>query len=170
MVTFVNYKVFSIAVIASGLGACSTLPNPLENIGAPKQQGEVVVTQVPAEGQIPAQKLAAGECGLFVWGAGPEKPFILFSKSGTEKAEWAAPGGNTTLEVTFETQTGTDREIRMSKVDGNVVTLELSDMLARPAGMSYRKGQLFHETDEGWSRTVPVVALDSCQSAAIPES
>lgn len=115
---------------------------------------------------LPAQTLAVGECGLFVWAATPSKPFILFSEAAKARGLWydGAQEPLTLIEKSGEIAYDQSPENSYLRPNGQRLRLALSDAEMIEDGMRYKSGTLTVQTPEGWEKVMPVIGLAACQT------
>lgn len=141
-----------------GLSACASIP---------KTQN----TPLTAENTngLSARVLADGECGLFVWSAGPAKTFILYGQSPKSRASWQSPTGEITLSVSAQSGVPAQGQYPQQSFNGpnaQTLTLDLKGVQPIENGTRYRLGTLTQRSAEGWDRITPVVGLSACKNAA----
>ena len=111
------------------------------------------------------QTLETGECGLFVWAASPEKPFILFSQSAKASGLWY----NERVETLVITANSGDASYQQfpqtiyQRKSGETLELSLFDAQPIDDGMRYKSGTLRYMTEAGWQKIVPVIGMAACQ-------
>lgn len=154
-----NYKaVLGLSLIGMFVSACAS--TGVANIKTK--------TQSNLKSGLPAQTLAVGECGLFVWAARPSKPFILFSKAAELRGLWheGVQESLTLITQSGEIAYGQSPENIYLRPNGERLRLALSDPEMIEDGMRYKSGTLTLQTPEGWEKIIPVIGLAACQIKA----
>ena len=113
---------------------------------------------------LSAQSLAPGECGLFVWSAGVDKQFTLFSRSKTNTGVWYGPDGETALNLTGRSGATTDGQYPKQDFAEAGLSLVLKGPEVITQGTRYKQGILKQQSPEGGYKVTPVVGLSMCQS------
>lgn len=138
------------------LPACASVPGSNQTEPSPPSQ---VFTD-----RLPPQNLAPGKCGLFIWAGGERQKFIGFETEGEIKLIL----GGETLEGrrVFETEESEfERSYEVKPFEGALKEVSLSLIEDREIAEGFRySGRLKSQTDAGWERLTPVVALYSCVS------
>lgn len=157
-------RLLSISLIAGCLTGCASGP-------AAKQTGSAVaamespVAEVPADG-LPPQKLAAGECGLFLWGMAAPRRFIFFTEPSSGEALVLHNGAAQRLIVT-----NTDGEVfgqfftetQYLSADGTwSVNLSLKPGEMLEGGQRVESGRLVTTGADGWETVLPVTGVRAC--------
>lgn len=157
-------RLLSISLIAGCLAGCASGP-------AAKQSGSAVavmespVAEVPAEG-LPPQKLAAGECGLFLWGMAAPRRFTFFTEASSGEALVLHNGAAQRLIVT-----DTDGEVfgqfftetQYLSADGTwSVNLSLKPGEMLEGGQRVESGRLVTTGADGWETVLPVTGVRAC--------
>lgn len=141
-----------------GLASCSTTPD------TPAALARANSVQ---PGGLPAQQLALGECGLFLFSLSGEPRFIFFSKAGTDEARMVivdqeetlslqSRGGDVFGQFTTEQQWLVPRTSQ--RVDVSVVAGE-----PLVAGQQVPSGRLKVTDPNGWEMIIPVSGVRACQ-------
>ena len=154
-----NYRaVFGLALVGMFFSACAST-------GANQIKGKPQPSSKPG---LPAQTLAIGECGLFVWARTSTKPFILFSQAAKSRGLWYNDTQETItlLKNSDGSAYGQAPENTYQRPNGQSLRLALSDAEMIEDGMRYKSGTLTFLTDEGWEKVMPVIGLAACQTQA----
>lgn len=155
-------RIVSMAVSAAVLAACASAPDnaPQKSVAANQ-----ATSAVPTDG-LPAQKLAPGECGLFLWGMAAPRKFVFFLKANTgdglvlidDKSHAlrmvSARGevfGQFLTEMGFS-GSGTDTRVSVTLIPGE--TLE--------GGQRVKSGNLLFTGADGWETVLPVTGVRAC--------
>lgn len=157
-------RLLSISLIAGCLTGCASG-------SAAKQSGSAVavmespVAEVPVEG-LPPQKLAAGECGLFLWGMAAPRRFTFFTEASSGEALVLHNGAAQRLIVT-----DTDGEVfgqfftetQYLSADGTwSVNLSLKPGEMLEGGQRVESGRLVTTGADGWETVLPVTGVRAC--------
>jgi hypothetical protein len=144
--------------------ACATGPSE-QSRSSPVQAMESPVSEVPVEG-LPPQRLAAGECGLFLWGMAAPRRFTFFTKSTSGDALILLDGAPENLVVTdtngevfgqFFTET------QYLSADGKwAVNLSLKPGELLEGGQRIESGRLVTTGADGWETVLPVTGVRAC--------
>ncbi len=152
-------KHFAIIMVLLALAACSTTPKP----------SEVKTVDGKKSDRLSARTLLPGECGLFVWSAGVEKRFILFSKANVDdfQAVWFNGHNEEALTTQNTSGTATNGHYPTQKFitpDGNALHLNLKSPKTIETGTAYPGGTLKKVMAQGgYDRVMPVLGLSMCQ-------
>ncbi len=122
--------------------------------------------RAPGQG-LPPQKLAPGQCGLFVWTADQPRYLLLFSDQLSGEARWYDQGVIDNLTIgagAGERVFGQFTEQTYRTDDGRDLTLTLIDGEEMDLGMRFARATLKFSDAEGWSKVKPVSAIATCQS------
>jgi hypothetical protein len=119
-----------------------------------------------AVASLPAQTLAAGECGLFLWTADAPNRFVFFAKS-NNTAKVLLPTGSENLSLA--TQGGTlfgqfmTRSTYAAPGKTSVsVSLEPGEVIE--GGQRAKSARLRFSDAKGWETVMPVVGLTHCDT------
>lgn len=121
--------------------------------------------EVPAEG-LPAQKLAPGECGLFLWGMSAPRRFVFFTEASSGEALILHDGAPQRLVVAeaggevfgqFFTESGYTAPGANWTV---ILTLAPGELLE--GGQRVRSGRLVTRGADGWETVLPVTGVRAC--------
>ena len=124
----------------------------------PTSQNEKASNIAPVQTGLPPQKLAPGECGLFIWTTDTSKKFIGFETA--DEAKLFLNGQ--ILSVNRQENEGLNvRERQYDLPNEGVATLSLEPGKSLKDGASF-SGQIVSKTPDGWDRVTPVVALSNC--------
>lgn len=149
-------------VVAS---ACVSNPETGASSGANSTAG------VPDRG-LPAQRLAYGSCGLFLWSLSGEPTFTFFSEATTGRAlmlisdtqrELVQTGASGDIFGQFMT-----RQVYDSPQTGDRVDLELEPGEQLIDGQRVDAGRLRVTDAEGWSTVIPVSGVRACRERPDP--
>lgn len=121
----------------------------------------------PAPGDLPAQNLAPGECGLFLWTKGEPRRFIFFARPATATANLMLSGEQQSL--TLIRQGGSLFGQFMTELDyvdpaGLPVDVRIVPGKMVDGGQRIESGRMTLQDDGGWETIVPVVGLRACQA------
>ena len=143
----------ALAGCASGTGTAPVAPAP----------------DVTIAGNLPAQDLSPGECGLFLWTQGDPRRFICFSKAGASTAETMLAETQQTLAMVR--QGGTLFGQFMTEMDyispeSESVSLRISPGETVEGGQKISSGRIIILNSGGWETVIPVSGLRACQPDA----
>ncbi|MBA4225268.1 MAG: hypothetical protein C0456_01440 [Hyphomonas sp.] len=157
-------RLLSISLIAGCLAGCASGPAAKQTASAVAAM-ESPVAEVPAEG-LPPQKLAAGECGLFLWGMAAPRRFTFFTEASSGEALVLHNGAAQRLIVT-----DTDGEVfgqfftetQYLSADGTwSVNLSLKPGEMLEGGQRVESGRLVTTGADGWETVLPVTGVRAC--------
>lgn len=152
--------ILSAVMIAAG---CSTAPDAAD----PAQLARLAnpAPDMPTDG-LPAQRLAPGECGLFLWGMSAPRRFVFFTEASSGEALVLHDGAPLQLKVTdaggevfgqFFTETG-----YMSPTGDLSVALALTPGELLEGGQRVRSGRLVTRSNDNWETVLPVTGVRAC--------
>ncbi len=156
-------KRLTILIIASMAAACASNPDEREAIAAVAPP--VATSDVPADG-LPPQRLAPGECGLFLWGMSAPRKFVFFSEGTSGEALVLIEDEPKTLKMTsaggdvfgqFLTEMGFQDAAAGTKV---AVTLNPGEPLE--GGQRIDSGSVLMRKADGWETVLPVTGVRVC--------
>lgn len=142
-------------------------------LGACASSGAPAATDTPKTGpsevaaaSLPAQTLAPGTCGLFLWTRDEPRHFVLFFKAGDATAEAIVDGRHQTLNV--DSQDGDVfgqflTRMALSAPDGDPVMLTLEPGEEIDGGRRVPLARLMYDNEEGWEIITPLTGLTACQ-------
>lgn len=156
------------------LSACGVISpqEPAPAVPEETQPEQPVVASIGSDevlsriGTIPAQQVATGECGLFLWAKREDAPLILFQRS----------NGNTLMRVDGSVQglarTAMENQLALQFFRNQEFTL--ADMTIKVAivpeqtrtlqqGLKVPSGSISISTQSGWSAAIPVAGAIGCQ-------
>lgn len=124
---------------------------------------------VAIAGNLPAQDLSLGECGLFLWTQGDPRRFIYFSKAGASTAETML--AETQQRLAMVRQGGTLFGQFMTEMDyispeSESVSLRISPGETVEGGQKISSGRIIILNSGGWETVIPVSGLRACQPDA----
>lgn len=143
------------AILYLALTACATTPT------ASKTSEAKPLTRQ----SLAPQKLASGDCGLFVWKASTPKSFLLFSQNTKGTGLWYN-GSEEPIQIVAqsgEPAFGQFPDTRYTRPDGQALSLALSTPEPLEDGLAYKSGKLSFTTSDGWEKIIPVVGLSACK-------
>lgn len=145
------------------VAGCSTAPRSEEPARIAKLA--TPVPELPVEG-LPPQKLAPGECGLFLWGMSAPRRFVFFAKASSATALFLHEGaplqvaltdtggevfGQFFTETTYMTATG-DMAVELVLTPGDILE----------GGQQVRSGRIVSRGKDGWETVLPVTGARAC--------
>jgi len=166
-------KRFASSVLPLLLGACAILPS-----GGARSAGEVSPAMERANaveiaegdmidiGALPAQELAPGECGLFLFAAKPTKRFVFFATASAGTGVMKLNGEMVTLVRTGGEGPVIDQHFTEQTYSAPAYGLELAVSIELTstalAGSRVDGGALRLTREDGWSMVVPVAGATTC--------
>ena len=145
------------------LAACASGVEPAPKAGV--RSVEVTAASAATE-SLPAQTLAPGKCGLFLWTQDEPRRFVLFYEAGAASAKAVLNGQETALAI--ESQGGDVFAQFMTRIDfrapnGVPVSLALEPGDLIEGGRRVPLARMVSQDDEGWETIVPLAGLTACQ-------
>lgn len=143
----------------AALAACVTQAVPPE----PSSPASLIVL---SDAELTTQRLAPGECGLFLWNRNASNRFIFFSRAGSGNAVFMFNDIARNL-----SQTGIGGEIfgqfltEMSYEDataGLFVTVTIEPGKPIDGGQKVRAGKIMVKDEAGWEVILPVAGTRAC--------
>ncbi|MEE9347747.1 MAG: hypothetical protein V3U82_06100 [Robiginitomaculum sp.] len=116
-------------------------------------------------GQLTPRDLKPGDCGLFIWSAGPARRLVLFSQNSANEAVWH--DGKLEHKLSIKTRSGSEAFAQYPRQEfetqsGETMRLSLGAAQSIESGMRYKSGLLSYDDSENWGVVTPVVGLSSC--------
>lgn len=138
--------------------------------GSPSQTAPISMKSTPdlspPTAGLSAQKLSAGECGLFLWTKATPNTLIFFTKAGSDTALVKIAD---TQETLAQTNAGGDifgqfmtKQIYVSPTN-NTVALAFERGEELKDGQRAENGRLTVLSNKGWETIIPVVGVRACQ-------
>jgi len=152
-------------LLASAIAAMTACAGTPDASPAADTQSAAATRDVPAEGLLP-QRLAPGQCGLFLWGMSAPRKFVFFTEGTAGDALILIDDMATRLPMTsaggdvfgqFLTQMGFTDAATGSTV---VVTIEPGEALE--GGQRVDTGNILFRNAEGWETILPVTGVRAC--------
>lgn len=115
--------------------------------------------------RLPAQNLAPGKCGLFVFAKDEARTFILFAQEGG--AAKLFDGAQVALTQTAKSGAAQDKQFPVQSfksATGEDVMLTLRNAERFEGGTRYPGGLLERVRADGWALKIPVAGLSTCIS------
>ncbi|WP_417450043.1 hypothetical protein [Kordiimonas sp.] len=116
---------------------------------------------------LPAQTLAKGECGLFLWLKREDAPLVFFQRSGSLAAEMIVDGSLRALTRDaaegpigmsfFERQNFVGDDMRVN------LRIQVEADRSLQQGLKVPSGMISIDTHEGWSAALPVAGAIGCK-------
>lgn len=156
------------ALFAASLGVAACQQGASRPALAPMPVAVANADGFPLEiGSLPAQELAVGSCGLFLWTKGAEPQLVFVSDSRSPTARMVLDGEIRTLQRTSaEGAGGYGQFVRQSFTSGETVIALGFEPEARPGlvdGAAVPRGALRLTDGEGWDMVLPVAGLIACK-------
>ncbi|MEL7130173.1 MAG: hypothetical protein AAGK23_11560 [Pseudomonadota bacterium] len=168
---------FGLALVAAGCASSqgatgpANTPDNTREVASTSQTG--LVSDVPGIG-LPAQTLAIGECGLFLWSQTDLSRFTFFAKAGASEALLLFNGAPTDLALTATRgdifgQFLTDLTYRIVST-GQEITVTYTPGEPLEGGARVSSGRISYKTPDGWTTVLPVVGVRACQLQPPPDT
>lgn len=150
------------AVLCVGLfsAACASSSSETARVAAVE-----AVQNVPEEG-LPAQRLSAGECGLFLWSMTAPREFVFFTKAGATEAQvWHDEQSLPLLivdshgDVFGQFLTGSDYISQDGAIEVGL-SFTPGEMLEQ--GQRIAGGRLVIRQPDDWETVQPVTGVSAC--------
>ena len=156
----INLKMRYSAIICAAMmmAGCETISSA---VGTEKSAS--TLSKASQESRLPAQNLAPGECGLFVFRRDEARTFTLFAREGAGAKLF--DGQEVALTQTEKSGTPYDLQYPVQSFvtdQGTRVDLTLSEPQVLDQGTRYINGLLEQTRPDGWSLKMPVAALSIC--------
>lgn len=159
---------------AISLTACGILPEPASETESQPDvpvQASVIRSIGDDEvlsriGTIPAQQVATGECGLFLWAKREDAPLIIFQRSSGETLMRVDGTVQALSRSSMENQIALQfyRNQQFSVGDMSVkVTITPEQTRTLQQGLKVPNGSVSLSTESGWSAAIPVAGAIGCQ-------
>jgi len=121
-------------------------------------------------GTLPAQKMDAGSCGLFLWSRGDRRELLLFSGGGNAvNARVMFDGTIVTAPRTLADGASVLGQFERQTFQAGGLNIELTSTFERRPGLGrgalVPQGSMRLTQTDGWELVVPVVGLVGCQDS-----
>lgn len=116
-------------------------------------------------GDLPAQTLKPGQCGLFLFTPFPSPRFVFFSESVTNRGKIILNGQERTLELASTKGALMDQHYTdtVYKTAGlTTINVEIDEFERTEIGVRIETGLINIKDSEGWNLTVPVSGRTAC--------
>lgn len=157
----------SIGVIIS----CSTV-RPSEDNSPKIDSGQITNSSNANEtesaiaiGDLPAQTLKPGQCGLFLFTPFPSPRFVFFSESATNSGKIILNGQERKLELASTKGALMDQHYTdtvYKTVGQTTISVEIDEFERTEIGVRIETGLINIKDSEGWNLTVPVSGRTAC--------
>ena len=133
--------------------------------GVVDQNTDSDAEQIISIGDLPAQTLRSGQCGLFLFTPFPSPRFVFFAESSTSSAKIIINGQEIALRLdstdgTLMEQHYTDSVF--SSNDQSTISVSIDEFERTDIGIRIETGLINVKDSEGWSVTVPVSGTTAC--------
>ncbi len=145
----------------------STAGNIASSNGVIDQNTETDSEQIISIGDLPAQTLLSGQCGLFLFTPFPSPRFVFFAESSTNSAKIVINGQELALRLTQTDGTLMDQHYTDSVFSSNdlsTVSVSIDEFERTDIGIRIETGLINIQDTKGWSITVPVSGRTACYS------
>lgn len=123
------------------------------------------ISEVPVDG-LPPQVLAAGECGLFLWGMAAPRRFTFFTEASSGEAlvlHESAPQKLIMTDTNGEVFGQFFTEMQYLSADGTwSINLTLKPGEVLEGGQRVESGRLVTTGADGWETVLPVTGVRAC--------
>lgn len=116
-------------------------------------------------GDLPAQTLKPGQCGLFLFTPFPSARFVFFSESATKSGKIILNGQKRTLALASTKGALMDQHYTdtVYKTAGQTtISVEIDEFERTEIGVRIETGLINIKDSEGWNLTVPVSGRTAC--------
>lgn len=155
-------RTLTLICAASLLAACASSSGGGNDIAT--SAPDLATSSVPNEG-LPPQRLAPGQCGLFLWGMSAPRKFVFFTDgTGTatvliNDAPVALPMSSASGDVFGQFMT----DMTFSDtVAGQSVAVAIEPGEVLEGGQRVESGTLQFRESEGWETILPVTGVRAC--------
>ena len=145
-----------LSLAAFSLAACETLTP------APKPEPAALK---PVNG-LSAQKLTAGECGLFFWSKSTPRSFVFFQKQGESFAKYYHQGVETSIVAGANIPVFTESsQIDIVYAAPNDVNINVKGSFSQiiEDGVRVPSGSISVKKPDGWQEIIPVSGVYVCR-------
>jgi len=157
-------RLFLVSAVSLLLAACASNSDE-RSVTSSVQTMDSPVSEVPPEG-LPPQSLAAGECGLFLWGMAAPRRFTFFTESSSGEALILldeAPQKLIVTDTNGEVFGQFFTETQYLSADGTwSVNLSLKPGELLEGGQRIESGRLVTTGADGWETVLPVTGVRAC--------
>lgn len=158
------------ALLLLGLTACASRPEPAQPVApattAATDAALPVFDEVMEVGELPGQRLSAGECGLFLFAPTPTRRFVFFARAGDGTGKIVVNGEELTLALQSVDGIVVDQHFSQQsyRAPGHGLSVDLNLRPGAPTegGTRIDGGAMRLSRDDGWSIVVPVAGTTSC--------
>ncbi|MDX2223656.1 MAG: hypothetical protein SFV21_12960 [Rhodospirillaceae bacterium] len=167
-------RVAAMTVAATALTACGGLPDRLspfssdpEPAAAPEPTPESATALEARIGELPAQSLRKGKCGLFLWTRTVDRKLVFFAESGDTSARMPIDGRQQYIpRVNAEGESVLGQPAQQAYVWRDL-RVDVAIQFERRAGLArgavVPQGTLKVSGRDGWEYLLPVGGLVACE-------
>jgi len=139
-------------------------PPPIEPLDAASRLSSEIRPSQPAD-ELPPQRMARGECGLFLWSRDDSPRFIFFSGFSGSGARMILDGRIVELERrdAFASAARMPLEQSYATATGRLIEVKLTPGESLDGGVRIPAASISAEQEDGWSRVTPAVGMTACQ-------
>lgn len=160
-----SYRRWCLVISAVFLSGCGSMPSLMPTEQHARPQEAVALDQ--RIGTLVAQRLAPGECGMFLWSRSEERPLVFFSNSKHGDARVMIDGRQQEIPkvaAAGEAIAGQQAEQSFSWRDLRFnIAVEFERRRELPRGAVIQRGTLQVQHRDGWHYVVPVGGLVACE-------
>lgn len=156
---------FTVLLLAACVTPVSTDGADAPGSNANEADNIDLVRDVPDTG-LPAQRLAPGECAIFLWSKTDASKFVFFVRGGAATALMLLEGEP--VEISLTDTDGELFEEFFTKLTYQTVAGQKIDISFQPGerlqdGTRLPLGRIQYADEEGWSTVLPVIGVHACQ-------
>jgi hypothetical protein len=151
-----------ISAVALFVAGCAGSPETKASVAGASGSA---LGSVPSEG-LPPQSLAAGECGLFLWGMSAPRKFVFFANGTTSNAlillndqpqrmSMLTAGGDVFGQFLTEMRF-------QSAPEGGTVSVSIKPGDVLDGGQRVDSGNILFRDAQGWETVLPVTGVRAC--------
>ncbi len=167
---FKNSLILSCLVVVIGVSGCVSAEKPSQS---PEPPTSVVVpndTGLPYElGELPAQTLQTGDCGLFLFASRPEPRFVFFGEAGSGTAKVRLNNADTLLVRTEVAGDVLDlhytEQVYKEPIEGMELKITINEAEPVEGGSQITRASIRMSSPEGWKMVIPVGGATSCRTS-----
>ncbi|MFC7290362.1 hypothetical protein [Hirschia litorea] len=167
---FVNLLKFISLVALTCVAGCASTPIESAPVEEPKVVAVTDETGLPYElGELNAQKLELGDCGLFLFASRPEPRFVFFGEAGKGTAKIVLNGSETTLIRSDVSGDVLDlhytEQVYTAPIEGVELRVTINEAESVEGGSQISKASIRMSSPEGWKMVIPVGGATSCRNS-----
>lgn len=154
-------------VVMFTTGCVSTTTTTASTVKVEKAEDELEVFY--ELGELPGQKLEAGDCGLFLFASRPEPRFVFFAEASKGTAKVILNEKPTTL-IRGDSEGDVldlhfTEQVYVSPLDGVEMKVTINEATTIDGGSQISKASIRISSVDGWKMVIPVGGATSCVSS-----